>query len=116
MAAAPTTSRRADASADKLRRTKDHARTMQFAKFPFAEAYARLQLHYSSRGARGNVEALRGEHGRGRTGTRPRREGGKVASGICKFFGRAGLHKSRVIVAFRNSLPFSSLSAAATSS
>lgn len=30
----------------------------------------------------------------------------KVVGGICKFLGRAGLHKSRVIVAFRNSPPF----------
>lgn len=34
-------------------------------------------------------------------------EGGKSCeSGICKFLGRAGLHKSHVIVAFRNSFPF----------
>ena len=76
---------------------------MQFAKFPFAEAYARLQLHYSS------LQFSAGKRDGGVDG----RE--KVASSICKFFGRARLHKSRVIVAFCNSFPFTHFSCAHSS-
>lgn len=58
--------------------TKDRARarSMQFAKFPFAEAYAQLQLHYSS------CSAARESGVEGRTGEKKLREAFASSSAV----------------------------------